>query len=102
MKVTAKAADTVRKAMRDAGLDDDTVSAFDEANLMKLHAGGYQTFISFKRAREKDLVKCGIPPGLIGVLCQGARVQGEHLSSSTFLVYNVHNDAFQIMVGYHD
>ena len=94
--------ETVKKAMYDAGLDDNMVSAVDVPDLLNLHAKGYKTSVSFKSAREQDLIASGIPPGLIGVLIRGARVQGEHLSSSTFLVYNIHNDMFQIMVGYHD
>ena len=88
--------------MIDAGMDDKTVSAFDEADLLNLHAGGYRTSVAFERAREKDLKACGAPPALIGVLFGGARVQGEHVSSSMFPIQNVHNDMFQIMVGYHD
>ena len=84
MEDAASKADTVRMAMVDAGLDDKTVSAFDEADLLKLHAGGYRTSVAFERAREKDLKACGVPPDLIGVLLGGARVQGEHVSSSTF------------------
>ena len=75
--------------MRDAGLDDNMVSAFDVADLLNLHAGGYKTSVSFESAREQDLRACGIPPGLIGVLIRGARIQGEHLSSSTFPVYSI-------------
>ena len=82
-------ADTVKKAMVDAGLGDNIVSAFDVSDLLTLHAGGFRTSISFKRVREKDLTACGIPPGLIGVLIRGARIQGEHLSSSTFPVYSI-------------
>ena len=77
MEDTAKA-DTVRKAMRDAGLDENMVSAFDMPDLLNLHAGGYKTSVSFESAREQDLRSCGIPPGLIGILIRGARVQGEH------------------------
>ena len=73
----AAKADTVRKAMADAGLKDKMVSAFKETDLWNLHAGGYQTSASFKSAREKDLKACGIPQGLIGILCVGARVQGD-------------------------
>ena len=61
----------VKKAMHDAGLDADRVSAFDEVNLLKLHAEGYMTAIAFKSAREQDLRDCNIPRGLIGVLFQG-------------------------------
>ena len=78
MEDNAKA-DTVRKAMRDAGLDENMVSAFDVADLLNLHAGGYKTSVSFESAREEDLRACGIPPGLMGILFQGARVQGECL-----------------------
>ena len=70
MQDDAAKAELVKKAMRDAGLDDDTISAFDK-HLLKLHEEGYQTSISFKCAREQDLRKCGIPLGLIGVLFQG-------------------------------
>lgn len=68
---SAAEAELVRKAMRDAGLDPEMVSAFDEANLLKLHAEGYKTSIAFRSAREQDLRACGIPLGLIGVLFRG-------------------------------
>ena len=71
--------EAVKKAMADAGLDDRMVSAFDKADLLKLHAGGYKTSVSFESAREQDLLACGFLPGLIGILCRGARVQGERL-----------------------
>ena len=71
--VDAAKAELVRKAMHDAGLDADRVSAFDEANLLKLHAKGYMTSIALKSAREQDLRDCGIPRGLISVLFQGKR-----------------------------
>ena len=80
----AAKADTVMKAIRDAGLEDNMVSAFEMADLLKLHAGGYRTSLSFESAREQDLTACGIPPGLIGVLFRGARVQGERLCSSMY------------------
>ena len=66
----AAKAELVKKAMRDAGLDDDMISALGEY-LLKLHEEGYKTSVSFKCAREQDLRKCGIPLGLIGVLFQG-------------------------------
>ena len=81
MEEAASKADTVRKAMADASLDDRMVSAFDLADLLNLHAGGYKTSIAFESAREQDLTACGVPPALIGVLFRGVRVQGEHLSS---------------------
>ena len=71
-------ADTVRKAMAAAGLED-AISSFNHADLLNLYAGGYRTAISFKYAREQDLKACGILPGLIGLFFRGARVQGELL-----------------------
>ena len=94
-------ADTVRKAMRDAGLDDKMVSAFDEADLLKLYAGGYKTSVSFESAREQDLRACGLPPGLIGVLIRGARVQGElspiRIVSLKLLAGYYHHNFFTIL-----
>ena len=79
---SAAEAELVRKAMHDAGLDDDRVSAFDEANLMKLYVEGYTTSIALKNAREQDLISCGIPLGLIGAL-----FQGEHFNSPGSIVH---------------
>ena len=76
MEDTIKA-DTVMKAMRNAGLDENMVLAFERAVLLNLYAGGYKTSVSFESAREQDLSACGIPPGLIGVLLRGAHVHGE-------------------------
>ena len=67
----AAEAEIVRKAMRDAGLDAERVSAFDEASLLKLFAEHFRTSIAFRSAREQDLKACGIPLGLIGVMLQG-------------------------------
>ena len=70
----AAKAELVRKAMRDAGLDDDTVSAFDEHLLLKQHGKGYKASMSFKCPRDQDLRECGIPLQLIGILLQGERL----------------------------
>ena len=59
----AAKSDAVRKAMATAGLDDDMISAFGQADLLNLHTGGYKTSASFKCAREQDLKACGIPLG---------------------------------------
>ena len=71
MDNAAEAAELVRNAMRDAGLDAGMISAFDEANLLKLYAEEYTTSIALKSARDEDLRECGIPRGLIGILFQG-------------------------------
>lgn len=75
-------ADIVRAAMRDAGLDTEMISAFDEADLLKLHEGGYRSSVAFESAREQDLRACGIPRDLVGILLRGARVRGQRLCPS--------------------
>ncbi len=71
MANAAEAAELVRTAMRGAGLDANMISAFDEANLLKLFAEEYTTSIAFQCARDEDIRACGIPRGLIGILIQG-------------------------------
>ena len=56
----AAKAELVRKAMRDAGLGANMVSAFNEDHLLKLHTEGYRLPITFQCARERDLSACGI------------------------------------------
>ena len=66
MKDAAKA-EVVRRALREAGLSEIT-SEFDEANLVKLHDGGYTSARCVTVAREQDLYQCKLAPALVGLL----------------------------------
>ena len=60
-------AEVVRRALREAGLSEIT-SEFDEANLVKLHDGGYTSARCVTVAREQDLYQCKLAPALVGLL----------------------------------
>ena len=69
-------AEVVRRALREAGLSEIT-SEFDEANLVKLHDGGYTSARCVTVAREQDLYQCKLAPALVGLLLNAVGQVGE-------------------------
>ena len=61
-------ADVVRQAMRGAGLSDAVISEFEQADLLRLHDGGYTSAFRIKNATREDLEKSKLVQVLVGVL----------------------------------
>ena len=62
----AEVAKMVREAMREAKLSEETIEAFSQSDLSKMHRfGGYTTALFIKNDQRAGLEKCGLTPALV-------------------------------------
>ena len=76
----AEVAEMVREAMRETKLPEETIEAFSQSDLLKMHGiGGYTTALFIRNAQRAGLEKCGLTPALVDLLVSAIeRQRGEY------------------------